>query len=275
MSGYVASKEFFRRYPNLITMLYNVHHHMKELKYDYPLIICGKTGNGKSMLELHIIDLWYNLILNEKLTPQHIKHVQNTRQGWIKNFKNIRPLDINANDEGADGLMSKESVTRFGRDIQKLYNVFRKKLFLTIICIPDFFDLPPYFRKRVRGVIFVHRRGCFKYYTGQGVEWLNARNENKNIKRMEYAYPYITGTFPDYQGVLRDGYDLMANDSSDTILDEMINEIDLTGSVADAYYDKVVEMIDLGVTQKDIAKELHISTRDISNIRKKRVLLDK
>ena len=85
----VSSKEFFRRYPQLIWTLLNIHHHMKNLKYDYPLVICGDTGNGKSMFVLHLIDLWYNLILDEKLTLSHIKHIQNTRKGVLCCCKSV------------------------------------------------------------------------------------------------------------------------------------------------------------------------------------------
>jgi len=267
--GYVSSRDHFRRYPQLITTLLNIHHHVKDLKYDFPFIICGDNGNGKSMLLLHIVDLWYNLILNQKLTPKHIKHVQNTRQNWIINFKEIKALDINANDEGADGLMSKESMAKFGRDIQKLYMVFRKKLFITPILIPDFFDLPPYFRKRVRGLIWVNKRGCFKYYTMNGIKYLNAYNENRKIKSMHVAYPNFIGTFPDYQGILREPYDKMAEESPDTILDDMVKEMGINQSTDNIYYSKVKELFLEGKNYKDIADQLRLSYREISTIRKK------
>jgi len=264
----VSSKDFFRRYPQLIWTLLNIHHHMKNLKYDYPLVICGDTGNGKSMFALHLIDLWYNLILDEKLTLSHIKHIQNTRKGWITNFKDIRPLDINCNDEGIEGMMSKDSMTRFGRDIQKLYNVFRKKLFLTIILIPDFFDLPPYFRKRIRGCIWVNRRGSYKYYTGRGIKYLNGYNDGRSIKRMEVAYPFFTGVFPDYTGILREGYNDMAENSPDEILDNMVAELEYSKPSSEIYRDKVKQLILDKKTQIEIIKELHISPNVICKIRK-------
>lgn len=269
--GYVATRDFFRRYPKLITLLFNVHHHMKNLKYDFPIVICGDTGNGKSMFLLHVIDIWYNLILNERLTPAHIKHVKNTREEWVKNFKEIRPLDINSNDEGTDGLMSKEQMKGFGRDIQKLYNVFRKKLYFTPILIPDYFDLPMFFRKRIRGCFWINKRGCFKYYSKQGLMYLNSFNMTKPLKLMTRAYPLFSGTFPDYQGVLREAYDDMSSESTDKILDELISEMKnnpVSGIQID--YSDIKDAILEGKKQREIASELNVSNR---TIREQRAIL--
>jgi len=161
----VETLEHFKRYPQMVWVLLNIRSHMENEKYDFPLIICGGTGNGKTMFQLHLIELWYKVILQQEFNAEHIKYVQNTRLNWIRNFKDLKPLDINSNDEGADGIVSKEGMTKFGRDIQKLYNVFRKKLYFTPILIPDYFDLPLYFRKRVRGCFEINKKGQFKYYT--------------------------------------------------------------------------------------------------------------
>jgi len=259
----------FSRYPKLVSCLHNVKHHMEIEHYDYPLIICGDTGNGKSMLLLHITELWVRVILKEKLEVSHIRHVQNTRLNWIKNFQEIKPLEINANDEGADGLMSKEQVTKFGRDIQKLYSVFRKKRFLTIILIPDFFDLPLYFRKRVRGMIWVNKRGQFKYYTKKGIYYINQLNENRQLKRIQVAYPFFTGTFPDYTGKLRKPYDGMSFEATDNILKEMVQKEQSKMSSVELYDKPIRELLGKGVRVRDIAKELGVGVNTITAVRKK------
>ena len=56
----------------------------------------------------------------------------------------------------------------------------------------------------------------------KGINYLNSYNENKQVKRMDYAYPYFTGTFPDYNGVLRQPYNDMASESTENIIGEMI-----------------------------------------------------
>jgi hypothetical protein len=229
---------------------------------------CIVTHN--TMFQLHLVELWYRVILQQELTKEHIKYVQNTRRNWIRNFKDLQPLDINSNDEGADGIVSKEGMTKFGRDIQKLYNVFRKKLFFTPILIPDYFDLPLYFRKRVRGCFEINKKGQFKYYTMENLKWVNALNENKEYKRMNVTYPFFTGTFPDYTGILRKPYDEMAQTSADNILDEMIDDIDSKSfNTVKTHFDEVKKYLDEGIKQEDIAELVGISRRDVSAVRKK------
>lgn len=267
---------YFKREPQLVWTLMNIRYHIETEKYDYPLVICGDTGTGKSMLNLHIIELWYRVILDRDWNVDRINHLKNTRKDWIRNFQILEPLDINANDEGADGITSKESMTRFGKDLQKLYMVFRKKFFFTIILIPDFFDLPLYFRKRIRGVIWVKRRGIFRFYTQLGIKWLNALNESKDFKSMDRARFLFEGTFPDYVGLLRKPYDDFAQDSPNKILNEMLSDIeDNEGSSVDANFEEVKKLIEEGVTAKDIAHDLGISTHTISKVRKRMKNLEK
>ena len=263
----------FKRYPRLVTVLNNIYDGMKNDSYDCPFIISGNTGNGKSMLLLHIIELWYKVILKQKLSVTHIKHVQNTREGWIKNFKEIEAFDIGANDEGTNALMSKETMQRFNVMLNKLYNVFRKKLFFTIILIPDYFELPLWFRKRVRGCIEVDKRGQFRYYTQTDLYYVNSLNENKLLKTMRRAKPHFSGIFPDYTGILRDPYDNMASISSDTIIDELITDTKVSNANSvNIYYDRVVSSIKDGRTQVQICKELHISPRTYTQIRKRMLI---
>lgn len=267
----------FYRYPRLVWTLMNIRYHIETEKYDFPLAICGDTGVGKSMLLLHIIELWYRVVLDDKdWSVDRINHLKNTRKEWIKNFQVLSALDINANDEGADGLTTKESMTKFGKDIQKLYMVFRKKYFFTIILIPDFFDLPLHFRKRIRGCIWVNKRGFFKYYTKEGIKWLNALNENKDFKRMDRARPCFEGCFPDYVGLLRKPYEDIAQDSPNKILMEMLADIeDNEGSSVDSNFDDVKRCIEDGMKVRDIASELGISTHTISKVRKRMKNMEK
>lgn len=261
--------QHFKRYPQLVWVLMSVHMHVIKLKYDFPVVICGDEGNGKSMFLLHFVELWYRCVLKvSDWSGLYIRYVQNVRMDWIKNFKDINEGDINANDEGADGLESKESISKFGKLIQRLYKVFRKKLFITPILIPDFFDLPLYFRKRVRAVIWVNKRGQFKFYSKNGIRWLNALNQNNKYKTMEVARPLFTGTFPDYRGELREPYDKMSSESPDKILDELIGEAKQEMSSVELYRDDVLLDIKMGKKWKDICEERGISGSTLTSIRK-------
>lgn len=265
-----STLDYFMMSPYIISILRNIHFHIKEKKYDFPLVICGGTGTGKSMFALHIIELWYRVILKESWSEDRIKHIQSTRYKWIKNFRDLKPLDINCNDEGADGITSKEAMSKFGRDIQKLYNVFRKKLFFTIIIIPDFFDLPLYFRKRIRGCIYVSKRGQYKYYTQNGIKWLNAMNENKDFKSMDRAKPFFVGGFPDYKGILRDPYDNIANESPDKIINDLISEEESRSlNSVDINLDEAETLFKEGLKMNEISKKLGVSNTTLVKIKYK------
>lgn len=265
-----STLQHFKRYPQLVWTLFNVRHHMEEYKYDYPIVICGGTGNGKSMFQLHLIELWYRVVLGQDIDASYIRYIKNTRKGWVNNFKSLKPLDINSNDEGADGITSKEGMTRFGRDIQRLYMVIRKKLLFTPILIPDYFDLPLYFRKRIRCCIYIPKKGQFKFYTMENLKWVNALNEGKELKRMEVTSPFFSGVFPDYTGVLRKPYDAMSNISADTILDEIIRDIDDKNySTVDEHFDEVKTLLLEGKKSKEIAEGVGISFRDLTKIKKR------
>lgn len=265
--------DFFRRYPDLLTFFLNAYHGLRVLKYDFPFVICGDVGNGKSMLLLHIIELWYRVVLKQRFTPQHIRHVQKTRGDWIQNFKELEPFDINANDEGTNSLMSKESMQKFNITLNKLYNVIRKKFLVTPILIPDFFELPSWFRKRVRCVIEVEKRGIWKLYDKESIKFANAYNMNKPIKTLRRVRPHLSGAFPDYLGVLRDPYDADVSRSVDEILNDLVMENKMDSfKVEDSYYSLVSASIMQGKTQRVICEELRISPKTVSKIRKKMIL---
>jgi len=213
---------FFYKYPQFITLLYNVKYHLEVKNKDFPMAIVGREGIGKSNFLLHFYELWYRVILEREVTADDIKNIHVQRMKWLKNFKEINPLEINANDEAADGLAAKESMKRFGRDLEKLYKVFRKKRFISPILTPKFFDLPKYFRERIRMCIYVDGEGHFKIYTPESLMWIEVKNKNKDIKKMEVSYPIYQGVFPIYEGVLREPYEAMAHEGSDAILDEVI-----------------------------------------------------
>lgn len=266
---------FFRRYPDLVTYMLNIYEGMSVDNYDFPMVICGEVGNGKSMFVLHFIELWYRVVLRQRLTFQHIRHLQKTRDSWIANFKKVEKFDINANDEGTNSLMSKESMTKFNITLNKLYNVCRKKLIMTPILIPDYFELPTWYRKRIRCAIEIDKRGFFNVYDKQSLSFANAFNMSKPIKTLKRVRPYLKGCFPDYMGVLRDPYDADESKSVDEILDHLVVESKFENYKSeDVHYSRVSTLINQGMSHADIAKKLKIGTKTISKIRNKMLMLE-
>jgi hypothetical protein len=264
---------FFWKYPNLITLMENIYLHMKQRNFDYPFVICGDAGRGKTMFMFHFYELWYRVILKCKVTEDHIRNINGNRMDWLKNFQNIQAYEINANDEAADGISSKEAVKRFGRDVEKLYKINRKKKFISPLIVLDWFDLPPFFRNRVRGLFYIDKQGTYKYYSKEGLKYLNAYNSNRKVKSMELARPLFTGVFPDYLGTMRDIYESKADENCDNILQEIIrdNEPNAKGSMKDVKTKKILELKEKGKTYDEISQQLKMSKSTVSKYMKEHI----
>lgn len=261
--------QFFYKYPDFVTMLYNVFHHLSVKNKDFPICICGDEGLGKTHFVLHLYELWYRVILQREVTEDDVRNIHVGRMGWLQNFKNIGPFEMNVNDEGADGIASKESIKRFGRDLEKLYKVFRKKRFFSPILLPEFFDLPKYFRRRVRMVIEIDREGHFRVFSKEGVKWLNALNRNREPKSMNVARPFYQGVFPEYKGVMLEPYIELSQSGVDNILDEIIEENKNGGktpTAAERKREDIIRMLSEGVSKEDIKKALRTSNKTIADV---------
>lgn len=247
-------------------MLYNIYTHLYKLNYDYPLIIVGDTGNGKSMLALHLYELWNKVILNKEVTEENIKDISIDRHEWLKNFKTLEACDCNVFDEGITGLYSKEAMNSFARSLEKLYQVFRKKRYFTIILIPDFFMLTKFFRDhRARGLIHVNKRGEYKFYTKDRIRWINAYNENKVHKKLDCTKPFFESGFPDYKGVLRKPYDKKSMEGVDGILDEIIQDTKPKENPLNKRDKLIVSIYEKNGLNKT-SELVNMSTRQISRI---------
>lgn len=268
---------FMQHNPELVSMMYNIYYHMKQKNFDYPFVITGDPGLGKSMFSLHFYELWYRVILMREIDNKDMKNINSERILWLRNFKTLSAYEINLNDEGADGLSSDEAMTRFGRDIKKLYKINRKKKFLTPIIVLDYFELPPFFRKRVRGCFWINKQGEYKYYSREGLRYLGLKNQIGNpIKSMQLAYPFITGNYPDYFGILREDYDEKSQYSADRILDEMINQNETetkinSKNLVNVATPRVKDFLSQGFNKEEIVSKLRIEksvvTRIMNNIR--------
>tara|TARA_R100001530_G_scaffold136291_2_gene116252 strand:- start:2182 stop:3018 length:837 start_codon:yes stop_codon:yes gene_type:complete len=247
------------------TFLLDVYDHLKA-DYDMCLIISGDTGSGKSMLALNILETWYKVILKKDFTPEMIDHVHTDFNSFVKKFKEMKEYDLSIMDEGSVQLDSKAHMEKMSRQITKLYNVFRCKKFFTIIILPSYFNLNKYFREhRLRGAIWVNKRGKYKLYTKKGVNWLNALNERRSLKNMNLAYPIHYSTFPDYKGILREPYERAKMEGVDKILDEVIAE-GINEKSPNLYMlvkEDVKKMKEEGYTIKQMREKLEVGSSTI------------
>lgn len=267
-------KMFYKHDYRSLTILLNIHAHLK-IDYDYLLVVVGDTGTGKSIWCLHLLEEWYKFVLSQKISKELAVQMASDYKVWLKNFQELSAFDMNIYDEGATTLDSKAHMTKLSRHLSKLFNVFRAKKFFSVIVLPSFFDLNKYFReKRLRGLVWIDKRGHYKFFTRTGIDYLNAYNERSVIKSMYRARPFHQSSFPDYKGVLLKPYLEAKANTMDGVLDEVIREAvgggeSVKESAVEVFSDKVHELLKNGSTQNDIREELGIGSKTITQIRMK------
>jgi len=254
----------------MTTILYNIHAHLVD-DFDYLLVVVGDTGTGKSMFVLNLLETWYRAILKKPITLDMVDQVNTSYTGWVKKFQELEAYDMNIYDEGATGLDSKQSMSKLSKDLSKLFNVFRCKKFLSVIVLPKFFRLDKYFREdRVRGLVYVDKRGRYKFYTKKGLQYLNAYNEKRTFKSMGVARAIHSNTFPDYKGILLEKYLENKEKGVNAVLQGVIDGLDnkhKPKTIVEAKKEEVKELLSKGFKEVDILKELGISKGTLTRIK--------
>lgn len=264
---------FYKYDYRILTILLNIYEHLQK-NWDYLLVIVGDTGTGKSMFALHLLEEWYKFVLKQPIKKELAVQMASDYKVWLTNFRNLKEYDMNVYDEGATTLDSKAHMTKLSRDLSMLFNVFRAKKFFSVIVLPSFFDLNKYFReKRLRGLIWVDKRGHYKFYTRVGIDYLNAYNEKSIIKSMWKARPFHESSFPDYKGPLLKPYLAAKNDTMNGVLEQVIStglgETTKKETAVDMFSDDVHKMFKKGYTQAKIREETGLGSKTITQIRMK------
>jgi hypothetical protein len=212
---------FYPSDKRIVQMLLNVKEGITR-EYDYVLVVSGDTGTGKSHFGLQLAETWQQII-GKKINNKLIDQVNVDREQWLKRFQNLESLDINIFDEGAYGLGSKQYMERFAKTLEMLFQVIRFKQFFTVIIVPNFFRLNKFFREdRLRGLVWISKRGSYKWITRKNVVKLCNLNERRFIKRMDIVTPFHTNKFPEYKGKLLEAYNKQKEEGVNKILNEVI-----------------------------------------------------
>ena len=215
-------KMFYQSDKRMMQILLNIKEGL-DREYDYVLVVCGDTGSSKSHFGLQLAETWQKVI-GKKVNKKLIGQVNVNREKWLSKFRELEGLDINIFDEGSYGLGSKQYMERFAKTLEMLFQVIRYKKLFTVIIVPNFFRLNKFFREdRLRGLVWITKRGSYKWVTRENVVKLCNLNERRFIKRMDLVVPYHRGTFPEYKGCLLDEYNKQKEEGVNKILDEVIN----------------------------------------------------
>jgi len=245
-------------------ILLNVYEHLKQ-DYDFPLVIGGYPGDGKSHFILNLFESWYKIILKKEIKISMIDQISQDYEQWLRKFKELQPYDMNVFDEGTRSLDAKDFMKKVSKDLNKLSDVFRCKKFLWVVVLPNYFRLNKTLREdRVRSLIWINKRGQYKFYTKTGLKYLNGYNEGKNIKNMNLARPFHVSTCPEYKGILREAYEKQKAEGVESVLDEVISNLGDSSkkhnqTTAEVYKDEVKKLREEGLKVREIADKLELS----------------
>lgn len=263
----------------MVSILLNVYAHLQR-NYDYLLVVVGDTGVGKSMWVLHLLETWYRVVLGRELDDSLVDNVCISYRSWVENFQRLGRFDLNVFDEGSTALDSKDAMSKLSRDLAMLFNVVRVKGVFSVVVLPSFFHLNKYFREnRLRGVVWIDRRGRYSFFSKVGVKFLNVYNASRRYKSMGVARPIHRGVFPDYSGVFRSVYDSKKDLGVSEVLDGVISGLDEAvirrSRVEDLIVDDVRRLLGEGLSQRVIAVRLKTSQSTINKVVQKIRLRDK
>ena len=195
---------------------------MRSQGYDRCIAICGEEGSGKSTLALHLLELWYNDILQkpEELT---INKMPSNRKELASTLNEIQEKDFKYamffHDEAVKDLYRKDGITKFQKIMEVSYTVIRGLNLYSGWLIPSILDLSKMFRtRRIRGMFYVYGRGKYAYYSKKQLKKLiPAMQQNQNFGGDPNPFdvrdtvgrvikPFCIGTFGNYHGSLKEEY---------------------------------------------------------------------
>lgn len=198
--------------------------------WDEVIAIVGKNRRGKSNLGLQIVDRWLTKLNGEVLPEDAKNRIGIDTQGFSKVIKNAKKFCPVVHDEAGD-LSNRRSMSKTNTVYAQAYQIIAGENLLTILILPELWDLDSYFRKhRIRHLIEVYQRGRFKFWTNKRYVKMVERNATFTVKNYNIVGASFIGTFPKYDGVLKAGYDELKSEKLASVRDFLDSE--MNGGVA-------------------------------------------
>lgn len=261
---------FYKGDWQLWTALFNVDMHLKN-DWDFLMVVSGEPGTGKSRFALQLLESWYKVVRGVYDEKDVSSNISSDFKQFVKKVGSAKAGDCVVLDEGSFALDSGDAQTVLSKRLSKLYDVIRYKNVFTVVVLPKFFYLNKRFREsRVRSFVHINKRGRYRWFSMNGIYYLNGYNEKRNFKSLFVARPLFNGVFPDYKGSLLSHYLSDSEVNKDNIVAELVEEINIESSSSKSLFDlhasKVLSYIKRGKSYSYIADKLSISKYSVYSI---------
>jgi hypothetical protein len=169
-------------------LAHNIFHQIQRVKENKPCIIVvdGGLGLGKTTLAVEVgdfiegkpIDLKYQLSMGGNDFQEKLQICQEQR------------LKVLIYDEAGD-FSKRSTMTRFNRNLERIFDTFRTYKIIVIMCLPGFFELDRhiYSTKVVRMLIHLgerHKLGKYSVYSLADIEWMLYHYKKLPLKSAVY-----------------------------------------------------------------------------------------
>lgn len=204
---------------NLDVLLELTYQNMQN-NYDAFWVIVGLNRRGKSNLMLHILEKWLRLTNKRpSKNPEYIqKYAAITLEHWAEIFDNSIKTDefylpVVFDEAGQDLDSLRDNLNKA---VRSAYSVIAKQRLFSLFVLTEIDMLNKYLgMQRVTALIRVTKRGHFVFWNWKRANALMRRNLHTKLFNFKLVPPLISGTFPEYKGILRPGYDLLESEKKD------------------------------------------------------------
>lgn len=247
-------------------------------KNDWDTVICisGPNRMGKTNLGLHMVDEWLQLN-GVDVSGEHVdKHIGISKVSFAQVLEGAKKMDPVMDDEAGD-ISSRSAMSKSNKLYVTGYQVIAAENLLTILILPEFWNLDSYFRKdRVKHLFHVYARGKVAFWDNHKLKRIISINENWKVKNLLIEAPTFRTTFPKYKGALLDRYQQLKDKKMKDVRKELRKEIEedagMSGrkktSQVDLRNAAIRKMVKEGMTDLAIAEELFLQPITVRNYRR-------
>lgn len=176
--------------------------------------VVGSEGSGKSNWGLDAFELWYELT-GRVVTKEDIAFVPSNQQAFGEAVMKAKKTQMIMSDEGALMSYSRQGMSASNTTVNKFLMTCREEGFYILVMIPNILDLDSYIRKnRLTFLVCMLPGYRYAYFSRKRLRMLlpkiamaSKNNEHPNPMAMG-VLPNFVGRFPEYNGILKEQYNI-------------------------------------------------------------------